>query len=138
LFLLPLRLILPMTNVRSHWGSTDRCGLLAEAERVLVQVAADERLGRSWIGQVGSALFNVGLFLLSGLAFHHWKAGAISGGIGLIVGELNLWTQPAHLSGVLDKYRTGRLEPPPPKLSLGVLPLLGDEVGFHVGLTLAF
>ena len=120
LFLLPLRILTPLEDVRSKWSTPDRCKLLAEAEHVLIQNAREQGVGKSWLGQVGSVLVNVALLLISGLGYGRWKSGAISGGIGLFIGELNLQTQPTLMNGVLRNYRSGKLEPFVPPWIFGV------------------
>ncbi len=136
LFLLPMRLMQPMANARAQWNNPDRCALLAEAERAMVQVARDEAFGKSWLAQSGNVLVNLGLVLISGLGFHRWKEGLISGGIGLVVGETNLWTQPAHMGAKMRAYREGKLTPPaPPSWFLGAAPLTGQYPGMALAMT---
>ncbi len=35
----------------------------------------------------------------------HWRSGLINGGVGLAVGELNLFTQPTRLKGLLENAK---------------------------------
>lgn len=97
LYLLPLRFTLPLKRLRSHWDEPDRCKLLAEAEETLAHVESEQKTARSWIAHAGNVLFNAALSLTLGLAWGHWKAGLISGVVGIAVGELNLFTQPSNL-----------------------------------------
>lgn len=104
LLVLPLQITRPITALSDEWENPDRCKVLALAEETLRQGVASERLAQSWIGHVGNAVFNIALTMLLGFAFGHWQSGLISGGIGIVIGELNLLTQPANLDGVLDDY----------------------------------
>jgi hypothetical protein len=128
LFILPQRIIGPLRHVRTRWAEPDRCRLLADTERVFAEAARNERLGTSWVGHAGTVLINLGLLLILGLGYHRWTDGAISAGIGLAVGELNLWTQPTHLKGALERYhRLGSSAPP--GASLALAPLEGNVSG---------
>lgn len=124
LFLLPLRFTRPLTQLRSRWSDPYRCGLLAEAEATLERVAKEEGTGKSWVGHAGNIAFNVGLLLVLGLGFGHWRQGLISAGIGAAVGELNLLTQPTNL----HRAREG------PTVML--VPQLGERTG--AALVMAF
>lgn len=90
LFLLPLRFTLPLRRARD-------CATLEK-------VASEEGVGKSWLGHLGTVLFNVAIFIVEGVGFHHWEAGLIGGGVGLAVGELNLWTQPTQLENKLGRH----------------------------------
>ena len=112
LFLLPLRVTLPIDSLRDRWAEPDRCRLLEDSERVFRVTAAAEAQATGWIGHAGNVVFNVGLSLLLGLAFGHWQSGLLSGGIGIAVGELNLLTQPARLNHALSAYDAGAFVAP--------------------------
>ena len=106
---LPLRVTLPLKRARAHWNDTDRCRLLAEAEDALQRSAGAQRLSSSWIPHAGNVAFNVGLALILGLGYGRWKSAAISAGVGTLVGEANVLTQPHGLSDVLERYQKGEL-----------------------------
>ncbi|HVU51717.1 MAG TPA: hypothetical protein VHL80_13570 [Polyangia bacterium] len=78
------------------------CALLARAEHMLRDDAANERLQRRWFIHAGNLAFNAGVFLFLGLGFHHWSAGAVNGLAGAAVGEAIIFTQP---TGVIDAER---------------------------------
>ncbi|MBK7857378.1 MAG: hypothetical protein IPJ65_01890 [Archangiaceae bacterium] len=99
-WLLPLRFTVPMKRIRGEWNNPDRCALLEKAEAARTRIDGEQRFGKSWVAHAGNVLVNVGLSLLLGLAYHHWEAGLISGLVGVTVGEINLFTQPVHLSRV--------------------------------------
>jgi hypothetical protein len=127
LYVLPLRFTLPLSAARAKFDGADRCQVLIETEATLAAVASEEGIGKSWLGHVGGALVNVALTLILGLGYHQWRAGLITGGIGLAIGELNLWTQPTRLGDELKAYRAPVVR---------FFPLLGEVRG--AGLALSF
>jgi hypothetical protein len=106
LFLLPLRFTRPLAHSRT-------C-------ETLEKVASEQAVGKSWLGHLGTVVVNAAILLIEGLGYGHWQAGFIGAGIGLAVGELNLWTQPTHLRSILDHR-----EPP----AVRVVPLWGAMNG---------
>ncbi|MCL2450137.1 MAG: hypothetical protein FWD17_14415, partial [Polyangiaceae bacterium] len=76
----------------------------------LESAANTQRLGGGWVPHAGNVLFNVGLALVLGWGFRRWKSAAISAGIGVVVGEANILTQPHRLPGVVERYRAGHLD----------------------------
>ena len=121
LTLLPLKLTLPMRSASSAAKQPrvgeDPCLALAGAERTLVAVEKNQALSTGIVGHIGNVAVNLGLALILGLGYGHWVAAALSGGIGLAVGETNAFTQPHHLAEVIEQYRSGGLDPTPPKVS---------------------
>ena len=108
LYLLPLRFTLPLKHHRD-------CATLQK-------VAEEETIAKSWIGHVGTVVVNAAILLIEGAGFHHWEAGFIGAGIGLAVGELNLWTQPTHLQNKLSHH-------------IQVVPMIGDVRGAAISVT---
>ena len=88
--------------------STDRCAVLAEAERRLAASATAQRQQRAWYVHVGNVAFNAGLTLVFG-AFGHWDAGIASGIAGAAVGEAIIFTHPSDSIDDLASYRRGDL-----------------------------
>jgi hypothetical protein len=105
-FVLPLRLIHPLTKLRDNWNDPNRC-------RILHKVAEEEVLGKSWLGHVGNVAVNAAILLTLGLGFHRWQTGFISAGVGLAVGELTLWSQPTGLPRALNGAMTPQIHPVP-------------------------
>ena len=112
LFLLPLRFTLPL-------GRSRTC-------ETIEKVASEQAIGKSWLGHLGTVVVNAAILMVEGLAFNHWKAGFIGAGIGLAVGELNLWTQPTHLQSILDHRQVPRIR---------VVPMAGAVNGAAVAIT---
>jgi hypothetical protein len=112
LYGLPLQVTLPLRDARHDWGEADRCRVLLEAEATLATVASRQRVGSGWAPHIGNVLFNVGLALVLGWGYRRWTSAAWSAGIGAVIGETNILTEPHRLPGVLDRYRSGHLDDP--------------------------
>ncbi len=139
LTLLPLKLTLPMRSAsdaatQKRLGG-DPCLALASAEQTLVSVAKDQALSTGIVGHIGNVAVNLGIALILGLGYGHWVSAAVSGGIGLAVGETNAFTQPHHLAEVLERYRSGRLDPTTAKVSCSVVPVVSPSMS---GATVVF
>jgi hypothetical protein len=110
------------------------CDALARAEALLVRDAASDAFGTSWVVHLGNVLFNLGIGLLLGLAYGRWVSGAISAGIGILVGEVQTLTRPASLVDALARYRAGELEGAPRGPRLRVAPAWdGTFAGVAIG-----
>jgi hypothetical protein len=98
---------------------TGDCEALEAAEQLFLRDAASEAFGTSWLTHVGSVLFNLGVGLFLGLVYDRWVAGAISAGVGILTGELQILTQPTPMVAALARYRAGELgESAPPPLTI--------------------
>jgi hypothetical protein len=84
--------------------------VLANAEETLATGARHEAFSNGVVPHIGNVLVNAGIGLILGLGYGRWKSAAISGGIGLAVGETNAFTQPHRLPTSLQTYRAGQLE----------------------------
>jgi hypothetical protein len=89
------------------------CGLLAEAETMLVRDAENQRDGQRWWLHVGNVVLNAGVGLFLGLGFHHWGAGAFNAATGVVIGEAIILTQPTGSIGDLERYRANAVWSPP-------------------------
>lgn len=107
-------------------SADDRCGLIAEGERLLGRGANAEEAGFAWYLHVGNVLFNVGLGLVLGLGYNHWRAAVMNFLIGTAVGEANILSAPAHLISGWKRYQKGGS---PEKVSVHVIPTAGPGVG---------
>jgi hypothetical protein len=110
LYGLPLEITLPLRASRRTFGDPDLCRVLSGAEGTLVEATAAQRLSSGWVPHAGNVAFNAALALVLGFGFKRWESAALSAGIGTVVGEANVLTEPHHLSGVLERYRAGRLD----------------------------
>jgi hypothetical protein len=137
LYGLPLQITLPLRAARRAWGDPDACHALALAESTLSSAAAAQRLSTGWVAHAGNVAFNAGIALVLGWGFGRWPSAALSAGIGTVVGEANILTQPHRLPGVLDRYREGRLDaerdPTPPSFDV-----VRGARAFGVAWTIAF
>jgi hypothetical protein len=112
-YLIPLRFTIPLQGPH-------RC-------EALEKVAEEQQLGRSWLGHVGNVAINAAVLMILGVGYHHWQSAFIGAGIGLAVGELTLWTQPAHLKNVLKEHQQRQIQ---------LIPLVGPVNG--LGVVMAF
>jgi len=139
LTLLPLKLTLPMRSAsdaaKQRLPGEDPCLVLAEAEQTLSRVAKDQAFATGIVGHLGNVAVNLGIALILGFGYGHWVSAGVSGGIGVAIGETNAFTQPHHLAEVLEQYRSGRLEPTPPKVSWSVVPVVSPSMS---GATVVF
>jgi len=124
LYALPLKLTLPLRASRRHWDDSDRCAILAQAERTLIRVEKDQAVANGPLAHIGNVVVNAGLVLILGLGYGRWTSAAISGGVGVAVGEANAFTQPHHLRDVLARYRAGQLGTREPAVAWSVSPVV--------------
>jgi hypothetical protein len=117
LTLLPLKLTLPMRSAsaaaRELQPGEDPCFALVRAERTLQSVLDDQALATGILTHIGDVAVNAAIVFILGFGYGHWVSAAVSGGIGLAVGETNAFTQPHHLAQVMDRYRSGALDAAP-------------------------
>lgn len=111
LFVLPLSILHQRADIEAlaARASEGDCEALARAEALMVAAAESEAFGASWLVHVGSVLFNLGVGLLLGVGYGHWISGAISAGVGIAIGELQILTQPTDLVDAVERYRRGDL-----------------------------
>ena len=131
LYGLPLKLTLPLRAARRHWNDPDPCAVLARAERTLVNVEANQALANGIVAHLGNVAANAAIALILGIGYGRWTSAAISAGVGLTVGETNAFTQPHHLSEVLARYRSGRLDgpdAPPLSVSWAITPVVTRQM----------
>lgn len=139
LYLLPLRITRPAWRVHDALGRPDRCALLEYAESEFFATAEVDALSAGWGGHVGNVVVNATLALILGFGYGHWRTAAISAGAGVVVGEINLLTQPHRLVDAEKRYRAGQLTSPGEKLSVSIVPMMGpDFAGISLSLTHPF
>jgi hypothetical protein len=116
------------------------CSLLADAERMLLRDAGSEEFGRGPLVHIGNFVLNLGLGLIIGLGFGHGTVAAISTLVGIVVGEIQIASQPTGSISLLERYRAGDLAPPssqPPSATVSASAASGQG-RFAVQLCLAF
>jgi hypothetical protein len=128
LYGLPLKLTLPLRSSRAHWDAAGRCATLARAERTLVSVEKDQALATGIFAHLGNVAVNAAIVLILGVGYGQWSSAALSGGIGVAVGEANVLTQPHHLRDVLAHYRSGQFNAPEAKVAWSVVPVLAHQM----------
>lgn len=139
LIVLPLKIMRDQRwlarRLRRAPAGEDPCAPLADAERLLLRDADSEAFGSGPLVHAGNFAFNIGIALLLGVGFGHWKQAAITGLVGIAIGEIQAFTQPTGAVRLLRDYRAGRWSqgaPPPPAWM--VVPTAGRD---HAGLAFA-
>ncbi len=112
------------------------CAALAEAEAFLEADASNEDFGTSWLIHVGNVVFNLGIGLVMGLGYDRWISGAISAGVGILVGEVQILTRPTRMLDTLRRYQAGELGDDG-AASLRVVPIV-SPAQFGVGVSASF
>ena len=87
----------------------DTCAAIASGETLLLATSDAEALGRSVPMHILSALYNIGVGLVLGLAFDRWASGIRTAIIGIGIGEAMVWTQPHGSIDDLHRYQAGDL-----------------------------
>jgi hypothetical protein len=128
LYLLPLKLTLPLRAARADWITADPCTILLRAERTLVRVEKDQEFATGIFTHVGNLAVNAAVVLILGWGYGRWTSAALSGGIGVAVGETNVLTEPHHLRDVLARYRSGQLDQPPAKVAWSIVPFVTRQM----------
>jgi hypothetical protein len=110
-------------------ASADPCAVVAYSERYLAHAAEDEASRKRLVGHalpIGGAIAG-GLVL--GLGYGHWTSGALNAGIGIVVTELKMLTQPTGAVRALDRYRTGVLGKDGPAVGWQLVPMATPQGG---------
>jgi hypothetical protein len=73
-------------------------------ERLLARNAREAGMRYAWHRHLAAVLVNVAGVLVVGLACDDWTTALINGGVGLAVGEAEIWSQPWRPRRDLDDY----------------------------------
>jgi hypothetical protein len=116
-------------------GTTDlasTCELIKEGEALMVRAAANEARGAGWITHVINIIYNGIVAVIIGApkwptgtstpATHNWSSAAISGGVGVLLGEGMALSQPNNLGDAWKTYKSGDVGSNAPKVSFGPAP----------------
>jgi hypothetical protein len=102
-------LSMPITPAREDAPGAPDCAALARLEGEMSRAARNEALGSGWEAQLGNVGVNAGLSLAMGFMGNDWPGALLGFGIGWLVGELQIKTQPTALVRDLERYRAGEL-----------------------------
>jgi hypothetical protein len=109
------------------------CALVAEAERLLQRAADNEAGARSARSHLIGTLSTIGVGLILGYALDRPDAAAQSTAIGIVLGELYIFSRPTIGIRRLESYKSGELAaitPPTFVLPISLAPVrLGDGYG---------
>jgi len=90
-------------------GEPDRCLVLARAEAFLERDASQEAAGTAWYTHAVAIGFNLTLGAVLAYTLDDLRNNAISAGIGIVLSELQILTQPVGAVRTLRQYRAGAL-----------------------------
>jgi hypothetical protein len=108
----------------------DPCALLNTAELLLLRGAESEEFGISPIVHFGNFAINIAAGLFMGLGYDRWNFFAYSTIVGIVVGELQIATQPTDAIEDLRLYRAGELtKSHPPRMSIIAAPIIRSDGG---------
>lgn len=134
-------LIKPLSAPRDHEAlesllaqPADLCTQLAHAESALQHSAANEAEGVGLIPHAIALGGNAAIGLVLGLGYHHWQGMVLNGVGGMIISEIQIFTQPTGALRALAHYRQGTLAPV--VLSWGVTPFVAEVDGLAPGLAI--
>lgn len=133
-------LLLPLRVLRDQrfWSdyrrrappTTDPCLLLHTGEALLLRDAASEAFGVSPLVHIGNFAINIAAGLVLGLGYGRWHAFAYSSLVGIVVGEVQIATQPTDAVEDLRRYRAGDLASAHPlRLGVALAPLVSNSGG---------
>ena len=103
--------------------SPDGCAVLARAEELFARDAERQARATSVVAHATSIGSNVGVALLMGFGFEHWKGAAWAGVGGTLISEAFIFTRPRGMIGALERYRKGELSSPSVSQRWSVVPL---------------
>lgn len=107
---------------------------LALAESLLRKSADEERSRRGWPALLGAALINLAGAYVLWAGYHEDRGGWIGLGGGVVVAQVQLWSQPRGASLAWSAYASGRyLGPPPPPPAILSWSLLPSPNGLALG-----
>lgn len=115
----------------SQGEAIDVCTLIAEGEHLLARDARESAAVYTWFPQIANVVYNVGVGLILGLAFHRWTQGIGAMFSGTAIGELVMLTEPKELTWDLARYMNGRLDEQPKGIAWAFLPE-PTGLSFHV------
>jgi len=118
--IMPARLLLSPLHVmgdsRALDGTDPRdlgtCAGLARAEAFLARDAEQEERGTAWYSHAMAIGFNIGLGAILGYALDDWGNNALAAGVGIVLSELQIWTQPMGAAHARTRYLAGNLATP--------------------------
>lgn len=129
---------------RSGELDSDRCALVAAAERILLRDAASEAFSVGPLPHAGNFVFNMGLGLLLAVGFGRLETGMIVALTGITVGEIQMLSVRTRVRETLARYRSGAIDiagertgdGAPRSIGWTVVPILSRErYGVQFGLT---
>jgi hypothetical protein len=85
------------------------CAELERLEASLERSARNVQLGSGWPAQLGNLAINAAIGIAAGYADRRWQTGALTFGIGWMLGEAQILTMPTAYVRDLERYRAADL-----------------------------
>jgi hypothetical protein len=135
--ILPLKIMGDQSWWKKHYArslglnNSDPCALVNTAELLLLRGAESEAFGVGPLVHVGNFLINIAGGLVLGLGYGKWPAFAYTSLVGILVGEIQVATQPTDAVEDLRLYRAGELDMhvSRPRLGLAMAPIILRDGG---------
>jgi hypothetical protein len=122
-------LSVPTADSAPGADQNDPCAAVVRAEQVLLSVAQDEADRQRFVKHLLPIGGSIAGGVVLGVGYDHWVGGAINAGIGIVVSEIKMLTQPMGGVRTLERYRSGVLTDDGPKLGWNVAPTVGKGGG---------
>ncbi|MEO7327078.1 MAG: hypothetical protein ABI193_00775 [Minicystis sp.] len=107
---------------------------LALAESLLQKSAVQERSRRAWPALLGAAIINLTSTYILWAGYHEYRGGWLGLGGGVVVAQVQFWTQPQGATVAWNAYARGQYQgPPPPAPSMFSWSLLPSPNGLALG-----
>jgi len=114
-------------------GPAATCSLISEGEKLLLRDSKNEAGGVNWLQHVISIVYNGIVAVIIGAGYHNWLSGGLAGGVGALLGEAKILSQPTALTESWKSYQAGAVSGESgPKLQFGAAP------GNYMALTATF
>lgn len=111
-----------------------RCTLVRRGEQFLKRDAEDEAANNGWFTQVLIVGGNAALFVILGVGLGHWLNATLNAAGGLVLNELQFFSQPTGLTGAWKRYQEGDLGAAAARTSVRIAPQLSPGTfGLSVG-----
>ncbi|WP_148252073.1 hypothetical protein [Aidingimonas lacisalsi] len=106
---------------------------LARAREVIRETAEEERRRRGWRARLGSLAVNTVGGLVIGVGDDRPDDGAISFATGMLVSELQLWSQPGQAGHAVNRFQPAQLSIGDMQIDYEYAWVMGpDQLGMHI------
>jgi hypothetical protein len=100
----------PIYDAKVKQGGAS-CALVDEGERILAEDAHNEAFGASWVFHLVNVVYNFIIFAVLEWGYHDLKGALLAAGPGLVLGEVQIFTQPVGLPDAWQRYKSAAIAP---------------------------